>query len=49
MVVMGEGMQGSFNLFINNVELGLSNMVASSADDTQLFKMVKVQVDCEDL
>ena len=38
-----------FNLFINDLELGLSSEVAKFADDTKLFRVVKAREDCEAL
>ena len=38
-----------FNLFINDLELGVSNEVAKFADDTKLFKVVKTERYCEEL
>ena len=32
-----------FNLFINDLELGVSSEVAKLADDNKLFKVVKIQ------
>ena len=38
-----------FNLFINDMESGLSSEVAKFADDTKLFRVVKTRRDCEEL
>ena len=38
-----------FNLFINDLELGVSREVAKFANDTKLFKVVRTQRDCEEL
>ena len=32
-----------FNLFINDLELGVSSEVAKITDDTQLFKVVRTR------
>ena len=38
-----------FNLFINDLETGISSEVAKFADDTKLFRVVKTKRDCEEL
>ena len=38
-----------FNLFINDLETGISSEVAKFADDTKLFQVVKTRRDCEEL
>ena len=38
-----------FNLFINDLELGVNSEVAKFADDTKLFKVDTTQRDCEEL
>lgn len=34
---------------INDLELGFSSEVAAFVDDTTLFRMAKIQADCEEL
>lgn len=36
-----------FNLFMNNLELGVVSEVAKFSDDTQLFREVKTKANCE--
>uniref|UniRef100_K7F0M2 Reverse transcriptase domain-containing protein n=1 Tax=Pelodiscus sinensis TaxID=13735 RepID=K7F0M2_PELSI len=38
-----------FNLFINDLEKGVSSEVVKFADDTKLFRIVKTEADCEGL
>ena len=38
-----------FNLFINDLETGISSEVAKFADDMKLFWVVKTRRDCEEL
>uniref|UniRef100_K7F1Z4 Reverse transcriptase domain-containing protein n=1 Tax=Pelodiscus sinensis TaxID=13735 RepID=K7F1Z4_PELSI len=38
-----------FNLFINDLEKGVSSEVVKFADDTKLFRIVKPEADCEGL
>ncbi|CAM5079620.1 unnamed protein product [Natator depressus] len=38
-----------FNIFINDLEKGVNSEVATFADDTKLLKIVKSQVDCQEL
>ena len=38
-----------FNLFINDLETGISSEVARFADDMKLFPVVKTRRDCEEL
>ena len=38
-----------FNLFINDLETGISSEVAKFADDTKLFRVAKTRRDCEEL
>ena len=38
-----------FNLFINDLETGISSEVAKFADDTKHFQVVRIRRDCEEL
>lgn len=38
-----------FNLFVNDLEFGLSSVGTKTADDTKLFKLMNTKVDCEEL
>lgn len=38
-----------FNIFISDMDKGMNKMMINFADDTKLFRLVKIREECEEL